>query len=635
MQVCEALPNLTEHDRERLETLGEGVRARGPFGWALEDGSFRIDGVPGGPCALVAFESGYLFAVSEPFEIEPGRAIDGGTLVLRGPGRENRIEGVVFDATGAAAGSRPVELWQPGVARNVEPTVQRASSDAEGRFRFVVPRTSSYHVILLDEMHSEEIARVENVSPGDDPVVLRIPPERFVEIHVSAEDGEPLEGAWCSMADADGHGMRTRPEQTEPGVLRLEVVGRPFYLWVNAPGYEGQRTEVLIPEEIPERLDFALEPERGARIHGVVTTSGSPVPGARLLAYPEVEGAHRLNTGFATRLEVQAAVSSTPTGEDGVYELLIKRDSDLILLVFHDDRVALELGPIVASPSDADRELDLALPASGSIEGRALLAVGRDPIGLVVGASRGDGEVRSVKLSADAAFRFDTLAPGRWQVRLVTENTHLLRDRRTYATSEDPTWDVDLEPAEAARFDIDLRHEVGCRLRGRVSLVPDGPTDWRFGLRGSWDDVDADGRFAAEVFGPGEAWLNLWGSYGPSISLRVFERLDLVPGETEWKLDPPTAQLELTGVPAFESDVDRREWEPELLRLQWTDTEGRRATVRVSSHGGGPLHLRGLPIGAWSVEARYSQDGSPESNWRTVVADLVLTAGEHRTIELP
>jgi len=635
--VYAPVPTLSEQDSERMAAQGAGLISRGPGTRSRQDGSFRIDAVPVGSCIVAAWRPGSLYAWSEPLAVQPGQVVDAGTLVLRAPSPEQCIEGIVLDADGKPAGSRSVQLWKPGEARNVDHQVRSVSTDAEGRFRFAVPRNAVFHVILLDEAQRDEVTRVADVAPGGPQVVLHVPPQRSMELVVRTANGDPVEDARFTLIDANGFvlfGNRAHTQVVQPGVWTLELPARPFRLWVGATGYDSQRTELLDPATAPKQIELVLLQDDAAVIRCQVRRNGEPVADAQVLAYPLLEGPHRLNTGFSTRLAEQPVASTSASGETGVCEVRVKKQGDIVLLVQLQGRVVLEYGPILVGPGDPERELELALPEPCSIEGRVLLAEGRDPAGILIGASRGDGEVRALTLGNSVDFRLEGLAPGPWQVRRIAavDNPHLLSDRRAYTDDKEPTWDVVLVPGQVARCEVDLRDEALCRIRGRVRLTPDGPSAWQFGLRNRFDQVSPDGTFQADTFEPGPTYLSLWGNYGPSRHLMISEQLDLAAGETTWALDLLTAELELSGVPAFQEDA--RGNEPELLRLQWTDSNNRKGTLRVLSHEGGPLLLRGLPPGSWTIETRYSQEGKPEREWRTRDARIDLAPGDHQLLEL-
>jgi hypothetical protein len=637
VQVCSPIPALSEQDRERMEALGTGLGWRGPMARSKQDGSFHIDAVAVGSCIVAARKPGSLYSWSETLVVQAGQVVDAGTLVVRSPGADQRIEGVVLDADGKPAAARTVQLWRPGVARNVDPQVQTASTGPEGRFHFAVPRSAVLHVILLDALEREEIARIEDVSPGGPPLVLRVPPLRSVELVIRSADGEPVEKVRFNLSDADGFGMfgnRARIQAVQSGIWLLELPPRPFRLWVSAAGYEALQTELLDPAATPERIELTLQADTSPRIRCVVTKSGAPVAQAQIVAYRLLEGPHHLNTGFSTRLDSQAFAMASACAEAGTYELRVKREGTIALLVLEQERIVLEHGPIHVGPGDIDREIDLALPELASIEGRVLLAEGRDPAGLLIAASRGDGAVRALTLGSDPGFRFERLAPGAWQVRQMARltNPHLLEDRRAYSDQEEPSWDVVLEPGQAARFDIDLRHEALCRIRGRVRLTPEGPVSWRVGLRNEFGSVQPDGTFQADSFQLGAASLTLWGSYDPRTHLLISEQLDLTAGETKWVLDLLTAELELTGVPAFESELRRPD--TERFRLQWTDSGSRKGTLKILSHSGGTLLLRGLPPGRWTFETRDAEDGSEGRVWRSLGAAIELAPGDRQTLAL-
>jgi hypothetical protein len=635
--VFSPVPTLSEQDRESVAAQGAGLVPRGSGTRSKQDGSFRIDAVPVGSCIVAARRPGSFYVWTEPLAVQAGQVVDAGTLVLRAPSPDQCIEGKVLDVEGKPTGSRTVQLWKPGKARNVNHQLQSVSTDAEGRFRFAVARNTVVHVILLDEAQQEEIARVADVAPGGPQIVLRVPPWRTMELVVRSAKGEPVEDVRFNLCDADGivlFGNRARTQSVQPGVWTLELPARPFRLWARATGYDPQSTELLDPATAPQRIELVLLLDHAAVIRCLVRRHGEPVADAQVRAYPLLEGPHRLGTGFSTRLAEQPVASASVSGEPGVCELRVKHTGAIVLLILLQGRVVLEQGPIVVGPDEPDRELELALPEPCGLEGRVLLAEGRDPAGILIGASRGDGEVRALTLGDSADFRLEGLAPGQWQVRQIDEmnNPHLLSDRRAHSDHRDSTWDVVLVPGQTARCEIDLRDEALCRIRGRVQLTPDGPSAWQFGLRNRFGQVSPDGTFQADTFEPGSAYLTLWGDYGPSRRLMISEQLDLAAGEATWALDLLTAELELRGVPAFQEDA--RGQEPELLRLQWTDSSNRQGTFRVLSHAGGPLVLRGLPPGAWTIETRYSEDGAPDREWRRRDSKIDLAPGDHQLIEL-
>lgn len=632
--VVEPLPELAQQDREQLEVLGEGFAWRCALGESNEEGAYRIDSVPVGLCSIAARQPGAFYVWTEPIEVRAGQIADAGVLVFRAPSPDQCIEGVVLDSAGNPSRSKTVQLWKPGVARNVEPQAQSVSTDEAGRFRFAVQRGGVYHVVLVDESKRDELARVENAAAGGPTVVLRTPLQRFMDLFIISEGGVPIEGSRISMTGADGFGIVVRSEQVGAGAWRIELPGRPFYLFASAAGYAYRQTEVLDPTTAPERIELTLDRSRVARIHCFVIRSGEPVTDAKIDAYPRLEGFHSLTNGFLTRLEAEAVARASPTENVGLYELVVKNEGSVVLLVRQEGRVTLEHGPIHVRPDDAVRQLELDLPEPGSIEGQVLLAEGRHPAGILIGASRGDGDLRTFTLGDEPEYRFEGLAPGSWQVRRIDQpgNPPFLGDRRPGREQQQPTWDVILEPGQRARFDIDLKHEALCRVRGLVRLAPDGPAPWRYLLRGGLaQPVNSDGTFHADTLEPGETYLSLWASYGPSRQLMLYEKLDLTAGETSWVLDLASAELELTEVPAFKED-ERSNW-PELLRLNWTGSGARQGTLKISSHGGGPLTLRGLPPGDWEIESRYADDGSPERDWSRHAVKIVLGPGDRQAVE--
>jgi hypothetical protein len=86
-----------------------------------------------------------------------------------------------------------------------------------------------------------------------------------------------------------------------------------------------------------------------------------------------------------------------------------------------------------------------------------LLPDGRDGEGAIVAINHGDGEPRSRRADAKGYFRFDGLAPGRWQV--LSRDTELDPSRHTFSGTSESTplvWNCEVTAGRTTVFDLDL-----------------------------------------------------------------------------------------------------------------------------------------------------------------------------------
>ncbi len=624
---------MSESDRERQLHLGIGLELATAESRTETDGTFEVSGLPGGTFVIVARIPEHPRALSSPVDLHPGSSRSVGALVMREAKPANRIAGTVLTPEGVPFADGIVELWVPGAARNANPTAARTRTGENGMFVFSVPSRSRFHVVLVDERTREERIRLNNVVAGGAPVQLVAPEVRIAQVRVSSSSGAAIEGAFIAATDLDGVGIRLEPTSPEPGLWRFPVPTRPFQLSVGAPGHELEHLSAHDPTTIESTLELTLRPTRVARIRGVVSRDGVPVAGAKVAAYRRLEGPHRLSTGFGTRVEASPISELARTDKSGHFELANLRERALVLLVRHGGEIALEFGPVPVDRGDTVWKLPLPMP--GEVRGRVLLAEGRDPRGLIIGASRGDGEVRAMSLEADGNFHFARLAPGDWQVRCIEPGLGRVSDRTAHPSRTRPRPQVRLASGESTEIQLDLRYQERRHVRGYITAAPDGPTRWTMVLDGREVRVGPDGRFSAELFTARRpVRLALRGAYGPSVSLLVEDRLDLDSEDNEWNLDLRTGVLELHSVPAFDIHPARGGSDPVKVKLEQSGPEGRRTTIDVSAHGGGPLVLRGLPVGLYDLHFRDETNGRDPDGAESCRTSLELLPGEHKVVSV-
>ena len=117
----------------------------------------------------------------------------------------------------------------------------------------------------------------------------------------------------------------------------------------------------------------------------------------------------------------------------------------------------------------------LELPGLGAIEGRVLANAGVKLRDLVVGAARGDGRPFSVRTDAEGRFRFETLSPGRWLLRIQREDIDpngVTSELRDTPESDAPfPSSCEVRAGETTRADIDLRQFAEIVASTLVSAV--------------------------------------------------------------------------------------------------------------------------------------------------------------------
>lgn len=117
-----------------------------------------------------------------------------------------------------------------------------------------------------------------------------------------------------------------------------------------------------------------------------------------------------------------------------------------------------EIGPLDATGLTESEDFELVLTAGGAIEGRVLLAGGRDPEGTIVAINHGDGAPRTMCAGPQGAFRFEGLAAGEWQV--LASDVEQDDSRTTHSSlreAEPIEWSCEVFPGRTTRHDLDLR----------------------------------------------------------------------------------------------------------------------------------------------------------------------------------
>jgi hypothetical protein len=108
---------------------------------------------------------------------------------------------------------------------------------------------------------------------------------------------------------------------------------------------------------------------------------------------------------------------------------------------------------------------------------------GRSADGVIVGASRGDGEAQTVRSGPGGAFRFDRLTPGQWLVRQTDREIRAGASTMTITTGEARfDWSCRVDEGATTHFDVDLRTQSGSAVRGEVRVDGAAAAGWKVSL---------------------------------------------------------------------------------------------------------------------------------------------------------
>ncbi len=326
--------SMSRHDAEGFP-VGEQVS-----GEATPDGSFSPSGLSPGTYSLRVSAGDGSRWYDEDVEV----AADAPPVFIRLSLLE--VEGVV------RIGSEPLvaTVWFGG--RSGAPRV-RFDTDLKGRFEGVLPRAGAWAIDLVAEEHSlqQSLSPVEVPEPdGDRPVWVEIElPDTRLEGEVVDETGRPLAGA--SVVVSADQGRRTLTRTGDGGTFSLRGL---------SPGSHGvratadDRTSGWVRAQVSETgrsPRLRLVATRSLQLSGVVLSPAGPVPGARVMAWPEVGSAGR-STG------VDAV--SDPLGR---FKLALPASTRILHVVVFAPGNALRM---LQLPVDPNRPLELRVQPSGA-----------------------------------------------------------------------------------------------------------------------------------------------------------------------------------------------------------------------------------------------------------------------------
>lgn len=594
---------------EEARRLGSLLDPSAPSAASDTRGAFEIGALAEGYWRVWASAEGRESAWAGPFALSAGARFEVPTIALPLLERARCVRGSVVDARGAPVAGAEVEGARSSLQRAffVERSgVQRTRTDREGRFVLAAEAGGAYQ---LAARAGELLAQLDwNVGDGRDArLVLRKSPTLRVnfagvahEPHAASESVEielrdALDGQLLSSStpSCDGRGVELALDHWR--AVTLEVLH----------GEAAGRSEAF--ELDGDALELALALERLPRVRVNVLANGLAVAGARVellrvaLAPSTVKptGSH----GASALIEVEAtdpAHAAVATDSVGRVELRPRRPGVYFARVEAAGWPSTLSGPLEL---DADRELELELRPGGALEGVVRRDAPGEVAGAVVHAVRSDGLEHSFRVGVDGFYRFDALAPGRWQVRLglslAMPRAPLLR-----AANQAPNDEVEVRSGAVVRHDLAFPAAPRCVLSGRALL-----------------DGEALGPCVVELVRPGKQRVlaRSWSAPDGAFELALDE-----PGEYELRvdsLDPSGARYEVRQLVRLGLGETRSELAAasatHAVTLRSAPTEPTDFVVRVETEAGA----------TWLVRAAIDGDGrahllAPAGATRSAVGEL-------------
>ena len=256
-------------------------------------GRFRMDGVPEGDLAVFARGEDTLFSFAAPIEVESGGTTRLPDLELEDPDPRQVVRGIVVDPQGAPLPNIRLELTTVGGSQVVD-SAEPVTTDAEGRFRQLIPMGDEFGLAFRDPTGRYQPASYEPVRMGMEPFTVQMSvrahpaasapqlvsgrvlgggrPVRAARVHAHPQLGEG--SAW----EADSRGLPTRLDDAimpwvltdEDGFFELQLDGRPGFWELHAEADGWVRGVAPLARPAPADAELVIELLRGGSIVGRV-----------------------------------------------------------------------------------------------------------------------------------------------------------------------------------------------------------------------------------------------------------------------------------------------------------------------------------------------------------------------------
>jgi RNA polymerase sigma factor (sigma-70 family) len=590
---------------EEARILGSMLEESAPSFMTGADGRFRFDGLELGYYRLWASAEGVRAAYSQPTAVRAGAVAQCEPLLLALPSAEECIGGVVLDEEGAPVAGAELECARRST-RSVffegEPWVVRTRADAQGSFRLYVGPFRGYDLAARDPRGELGTAVLHGLSPGAQTVQVRLPSARTFELRVVAlvAAGDPGGAAALGEAriellesekraplhfPASSGAVRKGAEGSGAWTVRVPHVA--FRIRVRARGFQTAELGPLAPGAVPQgseglEIRLAPAPRVSGRVLAPEAASGTgkgtrkPCAGARVQLLPLlpdsdwqlVEDSRVARSPWASRVQGRAQLDESITDSEGRFALDLPAEGEFLLRAEHAGFAPSSLGPLRGSREMSLADQELELDAGGALEGRVLVHAGESAAGRLVGATNGDGFLRSARTLADGSYRIEQLAPGSWQVGALEQEASAATWSRLEGgnggegeqgpgapprISREPEWSAKVFAGRSTHFDLDLTQPTLAVLAGTLLLDGASPGPWAVALRSLegaapgrplYGELDPEGKFQLGPCPAGRYELLLWShGYKPAVSSTVRDVVELHTGENRWGFARESAQI--------------------------------------------------------------------------------------------
>jgi RNA polymerase sigma-70 factor (ECF subfamily) len=533
-QVQVVSPEMTR-DVEESRRLGPYSSESHPVGTTHADGSFRIDGVHLKPVRVWAGTDDTRWSYTEPIDLAANSLRSDVELRLQPLQPIDLISGVVLAPDGNAVPGAEVRY----VGRIRGSTYSGSfKTGKDGRFRHRVQVEGSHDFHARDDKSRWPDAAALAVEPGTLDLVLQFPTPRWIEISVHNTDGGSIEEFSASVESSDRqHTIVPASIETHAkGRVAILVPAEPFVVEVRARGHGNALLGPWSPDAAPASESCKLETLPGVR--GQVRANGEPVANAKVSLHEIADATTQIvQNGFLMRLH-PSPEDTTTTDPQGFFQLDPSRpgDKDTDRFFQRDARTPrsfailceaegwsiAELSPLDIDPATGVDGLKIDLLRGGTIEGKVLVAPGREPAGTVIGLNRHDGKPRTQRVGPDGTYRFDHLTPGKYLVQRVDEELRAGSSSTSWSSGDsiraDYKTNCSVDDGRTTRLDVDLRDDAPCMLVAKVRVNGEAATGWTASVEGEdrnhtqqtpGGGVDSKGELKVEVREPGKYVLSL------------------------------------------------------------------------------------------------------------------------------
>ncbi len=482
-----------------------------PTGTTNERGEFTLENASAGPTTVTVQAEGFAPQIRDVLvEARTAPVV----VTLSEPG--STIRGKVVDVEGKPIAGAGVGA---GTWRGHRSIQFRANTDKDGRFEW---RSAPRDAVVFGAFKSGYMSSGHvPLTASDREQVITLHPELVITGRVTdAATGRPLPKFRLVRGQKSGDSDETYWAENEA----VEVVGGryttrfnqpwdPFFVRVEAPGYQPAVSRSFRSTEGSQTFDFALRRGGGVTVAGVVLLpDGKPAPRTEVVLATQM-GGYLMQGG---RFDRRGNLPSTTTDAEGRFAFGPPDDKCVLI-------AAGDAGYATASPEELAKSDKMVLQPWGKIEGE--LRIGGQPGANQEVEFQPDAFQRGGRwylftygytTSTDARGRFtlDRVVPGRgtaWRVIPV------IADRPTNPGRGWPEA-VEVKPGETARVQVGGK---GRTIVGRVVLdgKPETPVDWTQNVppeiqdspltRLAYANLDKDGGFRVDDLPPGRYRLQM------------------------------------------------------------------------------------------------------------------------------